>query len=167
MVCRGVADIHLIAPFVFFLHDKHARRHGAIVAAACHPQLAVPVGTQPVQVDAYGNTFHLPHVLPVYNGNGEVVVGYTVAAGIGNINVVADDVQLFRLIAYGALPGYLQSGCVYFIDRTFLCVAVYAHRPYVCRHVCLAIGKLYVTAVGNIYLRDAVKGARIHNLHLV
>jgi hypothetical protein len=142
---------------------------GAVVVAACgYPELSVTVGTEAVEVDVDGDAVGLGEGFEVDDGDGVLIIGEHITAGIGDVYLIADDFQLVRLEANEALGDDFEGGGINFGDISrLLIVGVELYGAGVRGDVSVRPLKADVTAVGDVNLPNAHGGTGIHDFDLV
>ena len=127
------------------------------------------VGYAVVQVDGDGYALDLTEGLKVDDRERVLVVRHHVSARVGDINLVADDVELVGLETDDAGVDHLQGGGVNLRHIAMLLVGTIegcSHRPGITGEVGKSAMKLDVSAVGHVDLPDAFC-AQVHHLDLV
>ena len=119
-----------------------------------------------MEVGGYGDGRYLLERSKVDDGEGAVVVGGEVAAGVGDLESITNHHQAVRLKADMAGIDDPEGGGSELGYIADLCVA-YLHGSRVGGAVAVAIGKSEVTAVGDIDLRDMLCRGRVHHLNEV
>ena len=164
---QRVLHHHLLRVLVLAVEHVEARGDGVVVTARSHPELAVAVLADTVQVDAHRNLLDLFHAVDFHHRHGAVVIRRAVASRVGHVKVFPEHLQLVRLVTHRRLARDGKRSRVHFIYGPQLGVRVDGHGTHVGRDVGFPLGKADVAAVGNVHLPDALAGTYVHHLHLV
>lgn len=116
-----------------------------------------------MEVGGYGDGRYLLERSKVDDGEGAVVVGGEVAAGVGDIESITNHLQTVRLKADMAGIDDPEGGGIELGYIADLGVA-YLHGSRVGGTVAVAVGKSEVTAVRDIELPDMFRRRRVHHL---
>ena len=71
-----------------------------------------------MRVRAYGDFLNLGEGVQVDDGDGRVVAVDQISTGVNDVEFVAEDTELVRLVSYLHLTGDLQGRCIDLKDRT-------------------------------------------------
>ena len=164
----GDGDAEGVGDFVGAgVNDKEVGVDVVVVAAGADVDVAPGVNLHAVEVDGDVDVLDFLEGLEVDDGDGAVVVGDAVAAGVGDVELAVADDHLLGLVADDDLAGELEGGGVDLGDEANLGVGVDGDLAGVGADVGLALVEDDVAAVGDLDGADVAGGGDIDDLDVV
>ena len=98
-----------------------------MIAAGGNPKAVVLVFAYTMRINTHWYLLYLSEVLQVNYRQCRVVVRCAIAARVGDIEVIANNLEFFRLVTHCYLASYAECCSVHLEDGTQLGIGVNAH----------------------------------------
>ena len=134
------------------------------VVLCTYPQFSPFVGSDALRIGAHGDFLRLGEGGEVNDGDGRVVAGGDISAGVDYVELVTEDTELVGLVPDLDLTRDAQGSSVDLIDRTKH-IRI-GDRAYIRTDIHLIALESEVATVREVYL-TYMAGLEIHDLHLV